>query len=150
MTLGGPVNPNLSSHTRISNDSGPPLLHEKRQSHSGTYRSPVCGVKLCDCLFSWSSGGPESFEILVWELKFGLTGPPSVKCELHHHLAPVKAALFVPAPHCVLATASMDRTIALWDCSLTAGVQEEPEICGNLKGHKYGVHSLAYLSLIHI
>ena len=56
LTLGGPVNPNLSSHTRISNDSGPPLLHEKRQSHSGTYRSPVCGVKLRACTCATSEG----------------------------------------------------------------------------------------------
>ena len=56
LTLGGPVNPNLCSHTRISNDSGPPLLHEKRQSHSGTYRSPVCGVKLRACTCATSEG----------------------------------------------------------------------------------------------
>ena len=115
-----------------------PSLVAHVHARSFTPQTGLRYVPLCDCLFSWSSGGPESFEILVWELKFGLTGPPSIKCELHHHLAPVKAALFVPAPHCVLATASMDRTVALWDCSLTAGVQEEPEICGNLEGHKCG------------
>ena len=61
---------------------------------------------------------------MMWDV----SRPPTLRCKIRHHTATVTTALFVAGPHGLLATAGMDKRVVLWDCTLTEGVQEEPEV----------------------